>query len=41
MREQRLPQCHDSLLDTGDGALDHDEVVVDLTIPNEATQTSR
>ena len=39
VREQRLPQGDDSLLDTRDRALDHDEVVVDLAIPDEATQT--
>lgn len=39
VREQGLPQGHDSLLDTRDGSLDHDEVVVDLAISDEATQT--
>ena len=39
VRVKRLPQSHNSLLDTRDGTLDHDEVVVDLAIPDEATQT--
>ena len=39
VREHGLAESHDSLLNTGDGALDHDEVVLDLTITNEATQT--
>lgn len=37
--EHRLAQSHDTLLDTGNGALDHDEVVVDLTIADETTET--
>lgn len=37
--EHGLSQRHDTLLDTGDGTLDHDEVVVDLTISDETTQT--
>lgn len=36
---QGLAQSHDTLLDTGDGALEHDEVVLDLTVVDEATQT--
>jgi hypothetical protein len=39
--EHRLAEGHDSLLDTGNGALEHDEVVVDLTIADEATKTER
>lgn len=35
--EHGLAESHDSLLDTGNGALDHDEVVVDLAVANEAT----
>lgn len=35
--EHGLAESHDSLLDTGNGALDHDEVVVDLAIADEAT----
>lgn len=34
-----LAESHDTLLDTGNGALDHDEVVLDLTVVNEATKT--
>lgn len=37
--EHGLAQRHDTLLDTRDGTLDHDEVVVDLTISDETTQT--
>lgn len=36
---QGLAESHDTLLDTGNGALDHDEVVLDLTVVNEATKT--
>ena len=39
VREHRLAERHDPLLDTGDGALDHDEVVVDHAVADEATQT--
>lgn len=39
--EHGLAESHDTLLDTRDGALDHDEVVVDLTIADETTQTRR
>ena len=35
--EHRLAESHDPLLDTRDGTLDHDEVVLDLTIADEAT----
>ena len=35
--EHGLAESHDSLLDTGNGALDHDEVVVDLAVADEAT----
>lgn len=34
-----LAQGCDALLGTGDGALDHDEVVLDLAVADEATQT--
>lgn len=37
--EHGLSKSHDSLLGTRDRALDHDEVVVDLTIADEATET--
>lgn len=36
----RLAQSNDTLLGTGDGALDHDEVVLDHTVADEATQRS-
>lgn len=36
---QGLAESHDTLLDTGNGALEHDEVVLDLTVVNEATKT--
>lgn len=39
--EHGLAESHDSLLDTGNGALDHDEVVVDLTIADETTETGK
>ena len=39
LRVQGLAQGHDTLLDTGDGALNHDEVVLDLTVVDEATHT--
>jgi len=32
-----LAESHDALLGTGDRALDHDEVVVDLAVADEAT----
>jgi len=38
--EHRLAEGHNPLLDTGDGALDHDKVVVDLAIADEATQAA-
>lgn len=38
--EHRLAKGHDPLLDTGDGALDHDEIVVDLAVTDEATQAA-
>ena len=38
MHPHGLTQSYDTLLGTGDGALDHDPVVVHLTIANEATQ---
>lgn len=37
--EHGLSESHDSLLGTRDRTLDHDEVVVDLTIADEATET--
>lgn len=33
-----LAQSDDTLLGTGNGALDHDEVVLDLTVADKATQ---
>src|SRR5690606_20820124 len=38
--EHGLAQSHDTLLDTRDRALEHDEVVVDLAIADEATETN-
>lgn len=34
---ESFTESHDTLLDTGDGALDHNEVVLDLTVLDEAT----
>mgnify|MGYP006868028651 FL=1 len=34
---QSLAQSHNTLLDTGNGALDHNEVVLDLTVVDETT----
>jgi hypothetical protein len=39
VREHGLAQRHDTLLNTRDRALDHDEVVVDLTIADETAET--
>lgn len=36
-----LAESGDTLLDTGDGALEDDEVVLDLTVADEATQTRK
>ena len=36
--EQGLAESDDPLLGTGDRALDHDEVVLDLTVADEATE---
>lgn len=41
VREQGLAEGDDALLDTGDGALNHDEIVVDLTVPDEAAKARR
>lgn len=38
MGEHRLAQSHDALLGTRDRALDHDEVVLNLTIADETTE---
>lgn len=38
--EHGLAERHDTLLDTRDGALDHDEVVLDLTVADETTKTT-
>jgi len=38
--EHGLAESHDTLLDTGDGALNDDEIVLDLTVTNEATHTT-
>ena len=35
--EHGLAESHDPLLDTGAGTLDHDEVVLDLTVTDETT----
>lgn len=40
VHEHGLAESHDSLLDTGDRALEHDEVVLDLTIADETTETA-
>lgn len=37
--EHGLAESHDTLLDTRNGSLEHDEVVVDLTIADETTET--
>lgn len=37
--EHALAESHDTLLDTGDGTLEEDEVVVDLAVADEATHT--
>ena len=37
--EHGLAEGHDSLLHTGDGTLEHDKVVLDLTVADETTQT--
>lgn len=39
--EHGLAQGHDTLLGTRDRALDHDEVVVDLTVADETTKTRK
>lgn len=39
VNEHGLAESHDTLLGTRDGTLDHNEVVVDLTISDESTQT--
>lgn len=39
MSPHGLTESHNTLLGTGDRALDHDEVVVNLTIADEATET--
>ena len=36
--EERFAEGHDALLDTGARALDHDEIVADLTISGETTK---
>jgi hypothetical protein len=38
--EHGLSEGHDTLLDTRDGTLEHDEVVVDLTVADETTKRS-
>lgn len=39
LRVEGLAESHDTLLNTGNGTLDNDEVVLDLTIADEATET--
>ena len=39
--EHGLAEGHDARLDTGNGALDHDKVVVDLTVADETTKTGQ
>lgn len=34
-----LAESHDSLLNTGNGTLDNDEVILDLTVADETTET--
>lgn len=34
-----LAESHDTLLNTGNGTLDNDEVVLDLTVADETTET--
>lgn len=41
VREHGLAEGHDTLLDTGDGALEHDKVVVDGAVADEASHTER
>jgi hypothetical protein len=41
LREHGLSESHNSLLDTRNGTLEHDEVVVDLTIADETTETMK
>lgn len=36
-----LAEGDDTLLGAGDGALDHDEVVLDLTVADEATEAEK
>ena len=38
---QGLAESHDALLDTGDGTLEENEVVLDLTVVNETTKAVR
>jgi hypothetical protein len=40
VHEHGLAEGHDSLLDTRDGALEDDEVVLDLTVSDKATHTT-
>ena len=40
VREHGFPEGHDSLLDTWDGALEQDEVVLDLAVVDEATHSA-
>jgi hypothetical protein len=39
LREHGLSEGHDTLLGTRDRALEHDEVVLDLTVADETTKT--
>jgi hypothetical protein len=41
VREHGFAESDDSLLDTGDRSLEQDEVVLDLTVADEATQTRK
>lgn len=41
LRVKGLAEGHDTLLDTGDGALEDQEVVLDLTVADEATKTRK
>lgn len=39
LRVEGLAESHDTLLNTGNGTLDNDEVVLDLTVADETTET--
>lgn len=41
VNEHRLAESHDTFLDAGDGTLEDDEVVLDLSVTDEASQTMK